>query len=104
MAFLRQLLPDFSLNGRFSLFSGPYPQCGLDRNDENLAIPVLARFRRADDQVHNSARVAVANDNLDLYLWQERRARSTLRRFDAAFLAPETLHLRDRHTSNTQLR
>ena len=75
MAFLRQLLPDYSLNGRFSLFSGPYPQCGLDRNDENLAIPVLARFRRGDDQVHDSARVAVANDNLDLYLWQERRAK-----------------------------
>ena len=100
-AFLRQLLPNCGLNGSFSLFSGPYAHCGLDRNDENFAVPVLARFRGGHDQVHDSAGVAVANDDLELYLWQERRAkRSTLYRFGAAFLAPETLHLRYRHTSN----
>ena len=102
---LRQLLPDYGLNGRFSLFSGPYPHCGLDRNDENFAVPVFTRFRGGHDQVHDSAGVAVANDNLELYLWQERRAkRSTLRRLGATLLAPETLHLRYRHTSNTELR
>ena len=102
MAFLRQILPDYGLNGSLSLFSSPYAHCGLDRNDENFAVPVLAGFRGGDDQVHDSAGVAVANDHLELYLWQERRAkRSALRRFGAAFLAPETLHLRHRHTSNT---
>ena len=105
MAFLRQILPDYGLNGSLSLFSSPYAHCGLDRNDENFAVPVLAGFRGGHDQVHDSAGVAVANDHLELYLWQERRAkRSALRRFGAAFLAPETLHLRYRHTSNTQLR
>ena len=101
----RQLLPDDNLDGRLSLFSSPYPHCGLNRNDENFAVPVFARFGRGYDEVHDSAGVAIANDNLELDLWQKRGAeRSTLGRLGATFLASETLHLRHRHTSNPQLR
>ena len=101
----QQLLPDDNLDGRLSLFSSPYPYCGLNRNDENFAVPVFARFGRGYDEVHDSAGVAIANHNLELYLWQKRGAeRSTLGRLGATFLASETLHLRYRHTSNPQLR
>ena len=41
----QQLLPGYSLNSRFALFSGPYSHGGLNRDDENLAVTVLAGFR-----------------------------------------------------------
>ena len=56
MRFSEQLLPDYVLNGCFSLFSGAYSHRGLDGNDENFAVPILASF--AEDTIRSMTRLA----------------------------------------------